>query len=142
VEFDGIDGVYVTYKTDNSTIVHDATKNNGSVSVGLAVKISTHKTVALAEDGNQVEGKLIQVEPDNKGVVQVGGYCKLPGGDGATLTPGNPFVGALGAASAKGYIRMAAATAGAYAQATATDIRNARGAIVDSTTASATVVRL
>jgi hypothetical protein len=99
-----------TYKIDNSTIVYDGTKANGAATtmIGKAVTLSAADTVALAADGDAVIGKLILVEQDNKCAVQVEGVMTLPGGDSATLTLGSKIVGALGAASAKGYIRSAA----------------------------------
>jgi hypothetical protein len=133
-EYTGIDGVYATYSHDN-TIVYSATEENGSAQVGLAVTIESDKTVTLIGDGEPVEGKLIKVEADGKCNVQVGGYMALPGGDGATLTIGQPIVGDLGAASAEGYIRAANS-------ATAAETINARGAIVDNDTTTAVMCRL
>jgi len=112
VELDGIDYLAVTQKIDNSTIVFDATKANGSVSVGLAVTLSADDTVALAADGDAVLGKLIGVAFDNFCTVQVEGFCTLPGGTSATLTRGTKIVGAL-LSSARGYIRSAASATAA-----------------------------
>ena len=67
--------------------------------------------------------------------MQVGGYCDLPGGDSATLTLGVGIVGALGAASAKGYIRIAASG-------TAAETVKERGRIVANDTTTAVVVDL
>ena len=38
---------------------------------------------------------------------QVAGYCEFAGGNAASLTVGQKFVGALGAAAAEGFIRVA-----------------------------------
>lgn len=124
----------VTYAHDN-TIVYSATAVNGSAQVGLAVSLEDDFTVTLAGDGEAIEGKLIQVEPDGYCVVQVAGYMTLPGGDSATLTNGVKIVGDLGAAAAEGYIRIAASG-------TAAELVLARGRIIDNTTTTAVVVCL
>ncbi len=135
IRFDEIDAVNVTYDIDDSTITFDETEANGSAQVGLAVTLSGAKTVALADDGDEIEGKLIKVEPDGKCVVQVGGYMTLPGGDGATLTEGKKIVGDQGAGAALGYIRE-------VATATAAELGVARGRIIDADVATSVVVAL
>jgi hypothetical protein len=130
VDFVGIGYEAQTFLIDNSTITYSATATGGSASVGLAVTLSTHKTVALAGDGEFVLGKLIKVESDNKAVVQTGGYCTLPGGTSATLTVGLKIVGDL-LVSAKGYIQVVS-----------TQDTVSRGFIVDSGTTTAVVVKL
>jgi hypothetical protein len=135
VSFNGINATYETFLIDNSTITYDATKVNGSAQVGLAVALSTHGTVELVGDGEEVVGKLMKVEADNKAVVQTGGYMTLPGGSGATLTPGKKIVGDLGASSAEGYIRE-------VATGTAAELGVARGMIVDAAVTTAVVVRM
>lgn len=130
VAFDGIGYEAQTFLIDDSTITYSATAANGSASVGLAVTLSTHSTVALAADGEFILGKLIKVESDDKAVVQTGGYMTLPGGTSATLTPGLKIVGDL-LVSAKGYIRVVA-----------TEDTVSRGFIVDSSTTTAVVVKL
>lgn len=132
---EGNDADFQTYAIDNSTIVYDRTKTGGSASVGLAVTVGAGGVIALTADGDRVVGQLGGVEPDNKARVQVGGYCKLPGGASATLTVGLAIVGALGAASAKGYIRVAASG-------TAAELVKCRGWIEDSTTTTAVLVCL
>lgn len=136
-DLQGIGLEAVTYAIDNSTITYDATKVNGAATtmIGKAVSLSAAKTVQLISDGEAVEGKLMSVSDDNFCVVQVGGFCDLPGGSGATLTRGKKIVGALGAASAKGYIRE-------VATATAAELGVARGRIIDATTAATTMVDL
>lgn len=113
INTDGIDQNFMSFNTDNSTIVYDVTKPGGSVSVGLAVMLSADNTVALTNDGASIIGKLMSVESDNLCSVQVDGFCSLPGGNAATLTRGTKAVGALGAASARGYIRSAASAVAA-----------------------------
>jgi hypothetical protein len=142
IDFEGLNGQYATYTIDNSTITYDVTKANGSAQVGLAVTLSGNGTVALADIGNPVEGKLISVEADNRCTVQYAGFMKLPGGASATLTVGTKIVGAQGAASAKGYIKTATASGAAYAEAAADDTQAARGTIIDPSTTTAVVVRL
>jgi len=134
VAFEGIGYEAQTFLIDNSTITYSATVANGSAKVGLAVAFSASKTVELAGDGEEIVGKLISVESDNKAVVQTGGYMTLPAGTGATLTPGKKIVGDL-LVSAEGYIRE-------VATATAAELGVARGMIVDAGTTTAVVVKL
>ncbi len=134
VDFEGIDGVYATYLVDNATITFDPTKVGGSASAGLAVTISADRTVALTTDGSAAEGKIVLVEADGKANIQVGGYTRLPGGLAATLTRGTKFVGATGAAGARGYIRSAAS-------ATAAELLVARGSIEDASDPTAVGIR-
>lgn len=122
-----------TFLIDNSTITYSSSQVNGSASVGLAVKVSAAKTVALAGDGDAVIGKLIQVFADNTATVQVGDVLVLPAGNGASLTLGKKIVGALNASSAAGYIREV--TTG-----TAAELGKARGAILDADTTTAVKV--
>jgi hypothetical protein len=135
VDFEGIGAEYASYLIDNSTITYDATKTDGSAQVGLAVTLSAGRTVALTADASYVRGKLILVESDGKANVQVEGFMTLPGGASATLTHGTPIVGALGASSARGYIRSAASAAAA-------ELLVAKGAIQDNTDATNVVVDL
>lgn len=134
VDFIGIGYRAETFKIDNSTITYSATADNGSAQVGLAVTLSSDKTVALAGDAEFVLGKLISVEPDLKATVQTKGYCTLPGGTSATLTLGEKIVGDL-LSSDKGYIQ-------AVATGTAAQLGHARGAIVDNDTITAVLVDL
>lgn len=135
VNYDGILPEVVTFKIDDSTITYDATEENGSAQVGLAVNLSTDDTIRLVSDGEVVVGKLLKVEADDKASVQVGGYMTLPGGASATLTLGEMIVGALGAEDAKGYIRV-------VATATAAELGHCRGMIINNDTTTAVVVRL
>lgn len=115
----------------DATIVFSATEVGGSASVGKAVSIESSNVVTLAGDGENVLGKLIKVESDGFCSVQHSGFMTLPGGSGATLTAGLKIVGALGAASAEGYIRVVA-----------TEDTVSRGMIIDASTATAVVVLL
>ena len=133
----GIAPVFKTYKIDNSTILYDPTKAGGALAtmIGKAVAFSTDDTVALAADGDAIVGKLISVESDNYCTVQTHGGLTLPGGNAATLTIGASIVGALGAASAKGYIRSAASG-------TAAELVKARGQITNNDDTTAVAVDL
>lgn len=135
VDFTDIDGPTATFIIDNSTITYDATQAGGSASVGLAVNLSASKTVRLVSDAEGVLGRLELVEADNKATVRFQGVVKLPGGASATLTPGSKVVGALGASSAKGYIRSVAA-------ATLAEVAVAGGKILDAGTTTAVAVLL
>jgi hypothetical protein len=138
VAYAEIDPLFVTFIADNSTITYSATSANGAAAtmIGKAVTFtSADNTVALVADGDAVIGKLISVEADLKCTVQVGRFVDLPGGDSATLTLGSKIVGALGAASAKGYIRSAASG-------TAAELVKARGFIHANDTATAVGVYL
>lgn len=133
VSFEGIGAVNATFAIDDSTITYDATEENGSAQVGLAVTLSAAKTVALAADGEAVIGKLLRVEADDYAVVQVAGFCTLPGGTSATLTLGSKIVGDL-LVAAKGYVRSAASG-------TAAELAVQSGTIIDAGTTTAVVVK-
>jgi guanyl-specific ribonuclease Sa len=137
VEYDDIGVVRATFKTDGVTIVYDATKTGGAAAATLnkAVTLSADDTVALAADGDAIVGKLLSVESDDKCVVQVEGFCALPAGASASVTRGLKIVGALGASSAKGYIRE-------VASATAAELNKGRGRIIRNGTTTAVVVQL
>ena len=128
----GVGYVSRTYPHD-STIVYDSTLAGGSAQVGLAVTLVASNQVALVADAGQVEGCLMKVEPGGFCVVQTGGTAQFKGGTGAALTPGGTIVGAV-LGSAKGYIRVAAASAA--------ELVLARGRILDATTTTAVLVAL
>lgn len=134
VSFEGIGYIAYTYPHDN-TIVYDSTKVGGSDQVGLAVTLETNGAVSLVGDNEQVEGKLVKVEPGGMCVVQNGGVMELAGGNGATLTVGAKIVGALNASSAEGYIKAAAAGTAAHHVVS-------RGTIIDSSDATSVKVRM
>lgn len=119
----------------DATIVYNATLPGGSAQVGLAVSIESNNLITLVGADEEVEGKLIKVEPDGMCVVQNGGNMTLPGGESATLTAQTKIVGALGAVAAEGYIKSAAAGTAAHHIVS-------RGTIIDSSTATAVVVRM
>jgi hypothetical protein len=127
----GVDPVVYTYDYD-STIVFDNTLPGKSAAIGLAVCLTGDGIVGLTTDGVPIEGQLIAVDDDFCSV-QVEGVVTLPAGASATVTAGKKPVGALGAASAKGYIRNAAAGA---------ESENAHGRIIDASVATAVEVDL
>jgi hypothetical protein len=132
---EGLRTYQVSGTYDNSTVLYDATKANGSSQVGLAVTITSGDLIALAGDGEFVYGKLLQVEPDGTCVIERGFGVTLPGGTSASLTRGKAIVGDL-LVSAKGYIRE-------VATATAAELGVMGGsAIVDPSTTTAVVVNL
>jgi hypothetical protein len=133
VDYEGIGVRRVTYIADGS-IVFDSTKANGSAQVGMACQLTAANTVGLTVDGSEVEGRIERVHADGMVVVQREGGCSLPGGDGATLTPGTKIVGALRPGGGGGGIRTAAASAAEAAL--------ARGVILDASTTTAVKVML
>lgn len=134
VKYDAIRAEYTTYKIDDSTITYEATEANGSSVAGRAVTLSAAETVALAADGEPIEGKLISVEADGYCTVQTGGFMTLPAGTGASLTLGKKIVGDL-LSAAKGYIREVDTT-------TAAELGLARGRVIDAGVTTAVVVEL
>ena len=134
VGFDDIRYDAITLWADASTITFDVTKVNGSAAVGLAVTYTgTADTVALCADGDAIVGKLIKVEPDGACTVQNKGMAFLPAGNAATNTAGVKQIGALGASSAKGYVRNTNS-------ATAAELPRTGPFAVDVATATAIVV--
>lgn len=148
VAYDEIGTLNVTMKYDNS-ITYDKTQPGGSAAAGRAVSLAgstSDDIVTLADDGAVVHGKLISVDGDGFCVVQVDGYCTLPGGNGATLTLGTKIVGALNASSAKGFVKTLAETvSGSPSQA---EVQNAfkaaktKGIIINNNDTTAVVVEL
>jgi hypothetical protein len=107
VAFESIDANYASFLADGVTIVYDVTQLDGAsvTTIGFGVSLSASSTVQLCNDADMVIGRLNIVESDAKAMVQIEGFQRLPGGNGATLTLGTHIVGALGPSSAKGYIR-------------------------------------
>jgi hypothetical protein len=134
IDYGEMHAEYTPSTIDASTITYDATLARGSAMVDLAVELVDDRTVALAEDGKAVYGRLQSVEADGFCSVQTGGYTKLPAGTGASLTFGKAIVGAL-LSSARGYIReVATGTAG--------ELGLCRGRIVDNDDTTAVIVDL
>ncbi len=147
--FDGVGAHYVTMEIDGTDITYDAAQPGGSAVVGRAVALvgsTSDGKVDLAGDGEAIYGKLISVHKDGYCTVQRCGFCALPGGNGATLTLNTKIVGALNAASAKGFIKTLPETVtGTYVQA---EVQNAflaaktRGLIINNNDTAAVVVDL
>lgn len=133
VEMDDTHFTERSYLVDGVTLIFDATANDGHAAVGRAVSLSAAKTVQLASDGEAVIGELVRVEADGIAVVKDHGILTLPGGNGATLTLGTSIVGALGASSAKGYVRS-------VNTAVAAELGKCKGRILDA--ADATKVKI
>ena len=103
--------VTTTFQGDGDTIKYDITKPNRSDAVGKAFRINpTTGEGELVDDGAEIDGKVIAVDDDHKftGAYMFGGLT-LPLGTSATVARGDKLVGALGAGSAKGYVKAAAA---------------------------------
>ena len=142
VKFEEIGATYATFKIDNSTITYDATKGGGSASVGLAVALSADATVALTAADDTVLGKLIRVESDNRATVQIGGAMTLAAGASVSVTAGKKIAGALGASSARGYIKEVANAGSSPSQTEVNNILKGRGLILDASDTTAVAVWL
>lgn len=135
---DGVGYKALTFFVDGVTIAaFDATVADGSTSAGLAVALidGTQNTVELVAAGQEILGRLDHVESDGIAVVQVQGECKLPQGNAVDVVRGDRIVGALGAASARGYIGPADGTSG-------TTALRGRHQVLDDATATAISVML
>jgi hypothetical protein len=112
---DGIGFRAETLRVDGSTLVYHSTAPMGidPAVLGRAVTLVTGSvdTVKLSGAGDVVYGKLDHIEQDGCCTVQIEGECKLPQGNAVTVVRGNRIVGALGPASAPGYIGPAVTTA-------------------------------
>jgi hypothetical protein len=101
-----------TIQGDGSTIKYDITKKNRSDAVGKAFKINADSKGELVADGDEIEGKVIDVEDDHKfTAAYMFGGLRFPLGDAQTVSKGDRIVGALGAASAKGHVKAASTVA-------------------------------
>ena len=95
-----------TMQGDGSTIKYDITKKNRSDAVGKAFKINADGKGELVADGDEIEGKVIDVEDDHKfTAAYMFGGLRFPLGDAQTVSKGDRIVGALGASSAKGHVK-------------------------------------
>ena len=132
VAFKEINPTFVTF-TYNADFTYSADANGGSTAVCLAVKMVGDKQVGLSTDAAHVIGRLVRVHDDVFCTVQVSGFCLLPVGSSVTVTAGLKIVGALGASSAKGYVRNVAV-------ATLAEVAAASGRIVDTSSAANTLI--
>lgn len=135
LSYEGVGAVRAPFEIDGVTITYDADVEGGSNKVGKLVSLTAAGLVETAGDGEEPLGKLILVEADGACLVQVRGFVTLPGGSGATLTPGKKIVGDLGPSSAEGYIRE-------VATGTAAELGVARGMIIDASDTDNVVVYL
>lgn len=143
VDFTGIHQDFTTYLSDGVTITYSATVANGNAAVGRAVgQGGADGTVALANDGDSVFGRLELVENDGVCVVQDEGYCTLPGGAAAAVTRGQKIVGALDGGGNRGFVRALAAAPAMYSQTFTQDMANARHRIISNGDTTALVVKL
>lgn len=133
VQYDGLKNYTFTVPIDDSTITYDATEENGSAQVGLAVTIDSNEKAALAGDAEGIAGKLVKVTADDFAVIERG-FVTLPGGTSASLTNMKSIVGDL-LVAAKGYIRETNT-------AQAAELGVADGKIIDPSTTTAVVVYL
>jgi hypothetical protein len=134
---DGVAFRALTFLADGSTIAFSETAPFGTLVAGRAVglKSGSANTVELVAAGQDVLGRLDHVESDGVAVVQVEGECKLPQGNAVTVVVGDKITGALGPASARGYIGPIDTTSAATAA-------SSRHTVLDITTTTAISVLL
>lgn len=105
-----------SFRADGDTIAYDKSAENRSTAVGKAFTINTEGKAVLVSDGDEIIGKVLAVDDDN---VMTGAYIcaglRLPLGDGQKVVRGDRLVGALGANSAKGYVKAVPAPPSAVA---------------------------
>jgi len=99
-----------SFIADGDTITYDKNAENRSAAVGKAFKINADGQAELVADGDEIVGKVLAVDEDNviTGAYICGGL-RLPLGNSVTVARGNKLVGALGADSAKGFVKAVAA---------------------------------
>ena len=140
--------VTTTFQGDGDTIKYDITKPNRSDAVGKAYKINpTTGLGELVDNGDEIDGKVLSVDDDNKfTAAYMFGGLRLPLGSGATVTRGDKVVGALGAGSAKGYVKAAtkptADIAATYSEAevqSIVDSLKGKGTVLDFDTTEALI---
>jgi hypothetical protein len=142
VDFTGIQYHADTYIGDGSTILYDPLQPFGSAQAGKWVSLSADMTVQLANDADDLVGRVELVEPDGMVVVQTGGYALAPAGASAAVTRGKKICGALGAASARGYVRAIPVPGASYVQAEAVAGAAGRHAIIANGTTTALLIKL
>lgn len=140
ISFTEIGALFATFAVKSGgSITYDRTYEGNTPEFGRACSMSADSEVNLSADAEAVVGRLVKVEKDPTYTyvctVQVAGFMALPAGDSATITRGKKIVGALGAASAKGYIRD-------VATGTAAELGVARGIVVDEAAQTAVIVLL
>lgn len=100
--------VTTTFQGDGETIRYDITKPGRSDAVGKAFRINADGKGVLVADGEEIDGKVLEVDDDNKftGAYMFGGLT-LPIGESQTVARGDKLLGALGPSDAKGYVKGA-----------------------------------
>jgi hypothetical protein len=93
ISYEGLNGLTLPYKLANGTTTADE---------GKAVALTADSTVGVGTDGAALEGKLLKVEGDGVGTVQVGGVLNLPYKSGTVPTVGSKVV-VDGAGNVKDY---------------------------------------
>jgi hypothetical protein len=102
ISYNSIDGVYLTLKVDNSTIVYEAESSSGSQYIGRAVSILSSDTASLADDDGHIAGQLKLVEPDGTCNVQIRGVMVFP--VEPNVNPATVSVGVGVVSSPNGYV--------------------------------------
>lgn len=133
IQFDSIEGPLATFEIDGVTITYSATEEYGSAQVGLVVKVTSSKVIALPSTGEGFIGVLELVEADGAATVRTSGYARAKKGDG-TLTAGTKMVADVRTA-AKGYVRSVAA-------ATLAEVAVARHSVIDVADADSVQIKL
>lgn len=95
----------LTFPADGVTIIYSKAAAKGHAGAGwAAVGLSSDNTVELVDDGDQVFGELLLVEPDGMCTVRTEGVSYFKGGTEATFTLSRGVIGAL-RSSARGYVK-------------------------------------
>ena len=114
IDNDGLMQFRAKIGTDSDAIPYEKGVKGGSAKIGLAVTMTGNMTVGLADDGEEVVGRLVLVEPDNLvSVIVRAKRMKMKPADSQTFVLGRGIVGAQKSATdtAPGYIRSAVAPA-------------------------------
>ena len=98
--------VTTTFQGDGETIKYDPTQPGRSDAVGKAFRINEEGKGVLVADGEEIDGKVLEVDDDHKftGAYMCGGLL-FPIGENQTVKRGDKLVGALGPSNAKGYVK-------------------------------------
>lgn len=137
----GIRPLRVTLTIDNSTITHSGTAAGGSSVINRAVTLSADLTVALADAGERVIGKLLSVTEDLRALVQTGGYMTLPKGTNYSGSPGLRIVGDV-LVAAKGYVKHVPLAGATYDQGEVNLAQKANGTIFDDSDTNLVLVHI
>ena len=103
--------VTTTFQGDGDTIKYDITQPGRSAAVGKAFRINAEGKGVLVDEGEEMDGKVLEVDDDHKftGAYMFGGLTFPIGQSLAnvrhTVQRGDRLVGALGPNRAKGYVQ-------------------------------------